>query len=119
MITFSYNKDNKASLKIISFFCACLVPLLITGPFLPDLLLSILSLWFLYYSVKKKIYRVFRNSYFYFFIGFWLVCIFSSLFSELVLFSLKSSLPYLRIAIFALLIAYLIDNHKEILNYFY
>ena len=119
MITFSHNKDNNASLKIISIFCASLVPLLITGPFLPDLLLSILSLWFLYYSVKKKIYRVFRNSYFYFFIGFWLVCIFSSLFSELVLFSLKSSLPYLRIAIFALLITYLIDNHKEILNYFY
>ena len=119
MVILSYKKYNNIFLKIISIFCACLVPLLVTGPFLPDLLLSILSLWFLYYSVKKKIYRVFQNSYFYFFIGFWLVCIFSSLFSEQILFSLKSSLPYIRIAIFALLITYLIDNHKEILDYFY
>jgi O-antigen ligase len=119
MVTLSYKKDNNIFLKIISILCACLVPLLVTGPFLPDLLLSVLSLWFLYYSVKKKIYRVFRNSYFYFFIGFWLACIFSSLFSEQILFSLKSSLPYIRIAIFALLITYLIDNHKEILDYFY
>ena len=112
-------KNNFQFLKILSIFCACIVPLLVTGSFLPDLLLSLLSLWFLYYSVKNKIYRVFRNSYFYFFIGFWLVCIFSSLLSEQIFFSLKSSLPYIRIAIFALLISYLIDNHKEILDYFY
>jgi O-antigen ligase len=112
-------EPNFQFLKILSILCACVVPLLVTGPFLPDLLLSLLSLWFLYYLVKKKTYRVFRNSYFYFFIGFWLVCIFSSLLSEQILFSLKSSLPYIRIAIFALLISYLIDNHKEILNYFY
>jgi O-antigen ligase len=112
-------KHNLQFLKIISILCACIVPLLVTGPFLPDLLLSLLSLWFLYYSVKKKNYKVFRNSYFYLFIGFWLVCIFSSLLSEQIFFSLKSSLPYIRIAIFALLISYLIDNYKEILNYFY
>jgi O-antigen ligase len=115
----SLAEPNSQFLKILSILCACVVPLLITGPFLPDLLLSLLSLWFLYYLVKKKTYRVFRNSYFYFFIGFWLVCIFSSLLSEQTLFSLKSSLPYIRIAIFALLISYLIDNHKKILNYFY
>ena len=115
----SLAEPNFQFLKILSILCACVVPLLVTGPFLPDLLLSLLSLWFLYYLIKKKTYRVFRNSYFYFFIGFWLVCIFSSLLSEQILFSLKSSLPYIRIAIFALLISYLIDNHKEILNYFY
>jgi O-antigen ligase len=115
----SLAEPNFQFLKILSILCACVVPLLITGPFLSDLLLSLLSLWFLYYLVKKKTYRVFRNSYFYFFIGFWLVCIFSSLLSEQTLFSLKSSLPYIRIAIFALLISYLIDNHKKILNYFY
>lgn len=112
-------EPNLQFLKILSILCACIVPLLVTGPFLPDLLLSLLSLWFLYYLFKKKIYIVFRNSYFYFFIGFWLVCICSSLLSEQILFSLKSSLPYIRIAIFALLISYLIDNHKEIINYFY
>lgn len=119
MITFSHNKDYNASLKIISIFCACLVPLLVTGPFLSDLLVSVLSLWFLYYLFKKKFYNIFRNSYFYLFIGFWLVCILSSLLSEKILFSLKSSLFYIRIGIFALLISYLIDHNKKILDYFY
>jgi hypothetical protein len=40
-------------LKKISIICACIVPLLVTGPFLPDLIVSFLSLWFLYYSLKK------------------------------------------------------------------
>ena len=119
MINFSYKKDNNVFLKIISIFCACLVPLLVTGPFLPDLLLTILSLWFLYYLLRKKIYNIFRNSYFYVFIGFWLVCILSSLLSDEILFSLKSSFFYIRIAIFALLISYLIDLNKKILDYFY
>ena len=96
-----------------------MVPLLVTGPFLSDLLLSILSLWFLYYLLRKKIYNIFRNPYFYAFIGFWLVCILSSLLSDKILFSLKSSLFYIRIAIFALLISYLIDLNKKILDYFY
>jgi O-antigen ligase len=119
MKNFSYKKDNNLSIKIISIFCACLVPLLVTGPFLSDLLLSILSLWFLYYLIRKKIYIIFRNPYFYAFIGFWLVCILSSLLSDKILFSLKSSLFYIRIAIFALLISYLIDLNKKILDYFY
>ena len=119
MITSSYKKDNDVSLNTISIFCACLVPLLVTGPFLSDLLLSILSLWFLYYLLIKKIYNIFRNPYFYAFIGFWLVCILSSLLSDKILFSLKSSLFYIRIAIFALLISYLIDLNKKILDYFY
>jgi O-antigen ligase len=119
MIHSPYKKDNNVSLKIISIFCASLVPLLVTGPFIPDLLLSILSLWFLYYLLRKKYYYIFHNSYFYAFVGFWLVCILSSLLSEEILFSLKSSLFYIRIAIFALLISYLIDRNKKILDYFY
>lgn len=106
-------------LNAICIACASIVPLLVTGSFLPDLLLSVLSLWFLYYALNKKLYFVFRNIYFYFFIGFWLVCILSSLLSDAVLFSLKTSFFYIRIAIFALLISYLIDHNKRILDYFY
>jgi O-antigen ligase len=106
-------------LNAICIACASIVPLLVTGPFLPDLLLSVLSLWFLYFALNKNLYFVFRNTYFYFFIGFWLVCILSSLLSDAVLFSLKTSFFYIRIAIFALLISYLIDHNKRILDYFY
>jgi O-antigen ligase len=119
MITHSQYKLSPKSLKIISLVCASLVPILVTGPFLPDLLVTTMSIWFLYYTLKNKIYYIYRNIYFYFFLGFWLICILSSLLSDSILFSLKASFFYIRIAIFALLIFYLIEKNKKILDYFY
>jgi O-antigen ligase len=119
MITNSQYKFAPKSLKIISLVCACLVPILVTGPFLSDLLVTAMSIWFLYYTLKNKIYYIYRNIYFYFFLGFWLICILSSLLSDSILFSLKASFFYIRIAIFALLISYLIEKNKKILDYFY
>jgi O-antigen ligase len=106
-------------LNNISIVCACIVPLLVTGPFLPDLIVSSLSLWFLFYSLKHKIYKIYKNIYFYFFIAFCLVCILSSILSDNIFMSLRSSLFYVRIGVFALLISYLIEQNKKILNYFY
>lgn len=115
--TLCENKNN--FLNLISILCACIVPLLVTGPFLPDLLISILSLWFLYYTFSKKYFFIYKNIYFYFFLSFCLVCILSSLLSDHILVSLKSSIFYFRIGIFALLISYLINKNKNIINYFY
>jgi O-antigen ligase len=119
MTSFSSKKINPQFLKIISILCASLVPLLVSGPFLPDLIVSFLSIWFLYYTLKNKIYYIYKNIYFYFFVSFYLVGILSSLLSDNILFSLKGSLFYFRIGIFALLIFYLIDQNKKILDYFY
>ena len=112
-------KKRSTFIKAVSILCACLIPILVTGPFLPDLIVSILSLCFLYYSFKNKIYGVFCNKYFYTFIIFCLICILSSLLSDNIIYSLKASLFYLRIGVFALLISYLIDQNKKILDYFY
>jgi O-antigen ligase len=119
MSSLYHNKSKLKSLDIISLLSACIVPLMITGPFLPDLLLSVLSLWFLYYSLKNKIYTIYFNLYFYIFIFFCLICILSSFLSDDIFLSLESSLFYFRIGIFALLISFLIDYKKIILNYFY
>ena len=119
MIIYSANRLNKKLLKIFSILCALIIPLLVTGPFLPDLLISSFSLWFLYYTLKNKIYKIYNNIYFYFFISFWLVCILSSILSDHIIFSLKTSLFYVRIGIFALFISYLINESKKILDYFY
>ena len=119
MKSFSSKKINPQFLKIISIICASLVPLLVSGPFLPDLIVSSLSIWFLYYTLKNKIYYIYKNIYFYFFVSFCLVGILSSLLSDNILFSLKGSLFYFRIGIFALLIFYLIYQNKKILDYFY
>jgi len=115
----SINKLNYKFLNFISILCACLIPLLVTGPFLPNIFISSLSIWFLYYSLKNKIYAIYKNIYFYIFIAFCSVCIISSLLSDEILVSLKSSLFYIRIGIFALLISYLIKHNKKILDYFY
>jgi len=119
MDTLSLKKLNTHPLNLICIICACIVPLLVTGPFLPDLIISFLSIWFLYFTIKNKIYYIYKNIYFYFFISFWLICILSSLFSDNVPFSLKASFFYVRIGIFSLLIFYLIDHNKKILDYFY
>jgi len=111
--------QDSSFLNIISIVCACIVPLLVTGPFLPDLIVSSLSLWFLYFSFRYKIYKIYKNIYFYFFIAFCLVCILSSILSDNIFISLRSSLVYVRIGVFALLISYLIEHNKNILNYFY
>ena len=119
-MAFFFKKNyNLSYLDIISFISACLVPLLVTGPFLPDLILSLLTLWFLLYSFKNKIYSIYQNIYFYFFISFCLICIFSSLLSDDIFLSLKNSMFYFRIGIFSLLVSYLIDYNKKILDYFY
>jgi len=110
---------KKSYSQYLSILCALIVPLLVSGPFLPDLMITIMSLWFLYFSLKNKIYTIYLNPYFCVFIAFCAICILSSLFSENILLSLKASLFYCRIGVFALLISYLIDCNKKILVYFY
>lgn len=108
-----------SSSKFVGFLCASIIPLLVTGPFLPDLLLSILSLFFFFLCLKNSFYKIFYNNYFLAFLAFWLVCILSSLLSEDIFLSLKSSLPFIRIGIFAIFISFLIKQDDSILKYFY
>ena len=112
-------KNLPSNLDIISIVCACIIPLLILGPFLPDLIISVLSIWFIFFSLKERLYKVYFNTYFLFFIFFWFACVFSSLLSSEVIYSLKSSFFYLRIGVFAFLISYLLDQNKKIIDYFY
>ncbi len=112
-------KSDSFLFKFLSILCAMIVPLLVTGPFLPDLLLSSMSLWFIYYTIKNNLYKIYKNSYFLLFIFFCTICILSSILSENIFLSLKSSLFYFRIGVFALLISFLIEQHNKILNYFY
>lgn len=114
-----HHKEIEISLRYVSIICSFIIPFLVLGPFLPDLIISLSSLWFLYYSWKHKLIEVYQNVFFYCFIAFWAILILSSLLSDQVLYSLKSSVFYLRIGIFALLISYLIDQNKKIIDYFY
>ena len=106
-------------INILGLLCASIIPFLVLGPFFPDLILSTLSLWFIYFSIKNKIYYNFKNIFFHIFLVFCFICLISSLLSEDILLSFESSLFYFRIGVFALFISYLIQQEKKILDYFY
>ena len=90
---------------------------LITGPFLPDLSLSIIAIIFLYKIFKNKDWEKLNNKYF---VALSIICIYliiTSLFSENILLSLKPTLFYFRFGIFCFASYYLMENyHKEIIQ---
>jgi hypothetical protein len=96
------------------------IPLLITGPFLPDLIISLSSIIFLSFVYKKKKFYFFNNRPIIIFFIFCIYCILISIFvADNISLSLQSSLFYFRFGIFACIIWYLIERDKKILNYFY
>ena len=91
-----------------------LVPIgLVTGPFIPDLSISLMALIFIFLSIKNNLWKYYYNNKFVkFFLIFNLFLIISSLTSDDVLFSLKSSFAYFRFLIFSLSVWYLLENTK-------
>jgi O-antigen ligase len=98
---------NKFFQNYFKYSTILLPPLLVTGSFLPDLLVSINSLIFIYFLIKNKIYYLFDNIFFKYFLIFFLYINISSIFSKDLILSFKSTLPYFRFIFFSLLIYYL------------
>ena len=69
-------------LKIFSIIFLLLPIAFITGPFLPDLFASLIALYFLIISMKKKLFHYYKNFFFYFFSLFYLYLHLRGLFSE-------------------------------------
>jgi len=93
--------------------------LLISGPFLSDLGLSLVSILFLINSIKNNLKKYYDNYYFKFFLIFCLILFLSSLLSDNVLISLKNSLFYFRFGIFSLCFWYLLEKNKFLLKYLF
>lgn len=109
---------NLKAINILNYFILLIPFALITGPFLPDLIVSISSLIFLIISIKYKLIKYYNNIYFKFFLAFWVYILFLSFFSLEVLISLKTSVFYIRFGIFCILIYYIIDNNENFIKYF-
>lgn len=100
-------------------FVVCLLPIfLVTGPFLPDLLVSLTSIFFLFLTFKEKLFAYYKNFFFKIFIIFWIYITINSLFSINTLVSFKSSFFFIRFGIFSILIYYLISINKKFLQFF-
>ena len=114
------NNFKYPRIVLINLIIASIIPLLIWGPFFPDLIVSVSALFFLYYVFKNKKFYFFYNKPLIIFFIFSFYCILISIFvAEDMMLSLESSLFYFRIGVFSCFIWYLIDKNKSILTYFY
>jgi len=92
---------------------------LITGPFLSDLSVSLISILFLTYCIKNKDFSHFKNKYFYFFLIFWGYLLTNSLINNFNLDSFKISFFYFRYGVFIIAVSILLNNDHKFIKYFF
>ena len=105
---------------IWALITSLIIPLLIAGPFFPDLIVSLSVLVFLVYIIRNKAFYYFSNKPLIIFFIFCIYCILVSIFvAKDMMLSFESSLFYFRIGVFSCLIWYLLEQDKKILNCFF
>ena len=105
-----------SNLKIINFVSILIFffpTAIITGPFLPDLILSTIALIGLIIYLKKQINIIFYKEILFLW-AFYFFSIISSLLSNNIIFSLDYSLFYFRFIIFSHFIVYLFINYPKL-----
>ena len=88
--------------------------IILTGPFLPDLFISIIALIFLSITFFDKNWKYLFNSFSIYFLSLSLILILISLLSDFVFLSLESSFFYFRFYFFSLAIWFLIDENPNL-----
>ena len=111
------NYDFK-SLNFFHFLLLLLPLTLVSGPFLPDLIVTLISFYFCFiFFIKKKFKSVpIINIFIIFFLVFYVVAIISSIFAIEPTVSLKSSISYIRFLLFALSTYYLLKDNLILIN---
>ena len=112
--------SDKFSLLRIQKYLILLIPLaLLTGPFLPDTIISLCSLFLIFSVIKEKNYKLFLNKLFIIFFLFCIYLVFLSIFiAENTLLSFESTLFYFRFGFFVLSVVYVLQNDEEFENLF-
>ncbi len=105
--------NNELSTNIIYFLIIALPITLVSGPFLSDLSISIITIIFLYISYKKKLIFYYKNKYSKFFGIFFLILLFTSFLSTDPFISFKKTIFFFRFWIFALAVWYIFNIKKE------
>ena len=114
------SKEEKFIFYVFPIILFSLIPFfLITGPFLSDLSVSIISLLFLVYCLRKKNFLYFKNKYFYFFLFFWIYLIVNTFINNFNLDSLKISFFYFRYGVFVIAIATFLNVDSKFIKYFF
>ena len=110
--------QNQFSKKNIFFYIILLIPIwIVSGPFLPDLLVVLSSLFFFKFFYQNKIF-FFNIKFVKLFLIFYLILIFSTIFSDNILYSFKTTLPYIRFLFFTLIIFSFCIFNKDFIKIF-
>ena len=122
-MTLSFNSKNFfkeiKNNSLLDIIFLILPILLVTGPFLPDLSLVIITLFGLFKFRKKIIPLILENKFILAILIFSIYNIINSLFSEQFLISFKSSITYLRFPLFAVVSGILLANNKKLFYHYY
>jgi O-antigen ligase len=115
-----YSTTEKIIFYKIPVILFSLIPFfLITGPFLSDFAVSLISILFLIYCYKNKNFSFFQHKYFYFFLFFWVYLVLNSLFNNSNLDSLKIAIFSFRYGVFVIAISALLVFNDKFLKYFF
>lgn len=113
-------KNQHFIFNLVPSWIIILMPaLLISGPFLSDLGVSLVAILFLINTSKNNLTKYYNNYFFKFFVLFCCLLVLSSLLSKNILVSLKNSLFYFRFGIFSLCFWYLLENNKKLINHIF
>lgn len=115
--TFNFNLDYLKNIP--TFLIILLPPALVSGPAIPDILISIIGLSFIFISIKNKLFYFYYHPISIFFFLFYLIILLSSLLSEMPWVSLieRESIFYFRFFIFSLAICYFAQKESKLFFY--
>lgn len=109
--------------KILISFPALLISLLplflVSGPFLSDLCVVLVCIFFLINIFLNKEYYLFNNKFFIIFSIFFIYLFINSLIKFYDYNNIRSSVGYIRFGIFALGVAYFIEKEKKLLQWIF
>ena len=113
--------ENKKNIhkKILLYAILLLPTALVSGPFLPDLIVVLTGIHFLIYMWKTNQIKFLVNDFSKIFIIFYIYIVARSFFTEDILLSLKNSFFYFRFLLLVFLIKYLIIHEKKFIRLFF
>ena len=113
---FNSSTDEFFFKKIPSFLIILLPITLISGPFLSDLSVVLVTILFITFIIKYNKYYLLNNLFTKIFLIFWIYILFNSLIINFDLTSLKISFFYFRFLFLSLAISYLLEINEKLLK---
>ena len=116
----TFNLKLEEVLSKLLIFLLCLLPIsLVLSIFLSELILIVAIVNFLILNYYKKVSRqIYKINFFKYFIFFWILLMVSSLLSDSIDTSIRTSFFYFRFGFLVLIIKYLLDCEKKFGRYF-